>query len=569
MESVLNNPYRVIGILVGTSRKDEHTKTQKLKMYIDAEAEVPEDFCFPLIGSLNRSLAKVDVATSKLNLDNDRINAALFWFYKGNEVTDEPAFDFLKENDHQNAIQTWTKKIGTSEINQNNCSAYHNLSTLLYCNAFEGSNINSSLFEQGVHLKLKFLDSDYIKGFKTLAADATFKTTKKELQFLFLNQVKSEIDKHGGVSADKFIDILNNQVFSAKADYLNEFIQKPIEKIENKIEETKKRQKDNKARAGDYGNDLYKSTKKDLALIKSILGSSNIKFISISDKLANEILQCSITLFNHFYETDTEVGETALDLDEKAKSIAIGSIVKERIEESIPVLLKYIDDRANREKQKRIKVDFDNLKAIIDENENKTDTVVNANQLLSNAKQYLDNIKSIIGNTDELYLILSSRIASDAQSMCVGEINKIQSTLNTVYDSTTKTAIVRQLKGKVNEAWNVVIIIGHMDLSQSFRVKYNSNKASLSSIKSQLATVDTGGGGCYIATMAYGDYDHPQVLILRQFRDEFLDKSKLGKWFIKTYYHYSPKLVEKLKNKITINNIIRKILNQIINLIKK
>ncbi len=74
--------------------------------------------------------------------------------------------------------------------------------------------------------------------------------------------------------------------------------------------------------------------------------------------------------------------------------------------------------------------------------------------------------------------------------------------------------------------------------------------------------------GCYIATMVYGDYNHPQVMILRQFRDEVLDKMVLGKWFIKTYYHYSPKIVEKLKNKKAINIIIRKSLNQFIKLLK-
>jgi hypothetical protein len=75
-------------------------------------------------------------------------------------------------------------------------------------------------------------------------------------------------------------------------------------------------------------------------------------------------------------------------------------------------------------------------------------------------------------------------------------------------------------------------------------------------------------GGCFIATMAYGDYDHPQVMILRKFRDNTLDKSVLGRWFIKSYYHYSPKLVERLKNKKTLKSIIRKALNQFIKFIK-
>jgi predicted amino acid dehydrogenase len=69
--------------------------------------------------------------------------------------------------------------------------------------------------------------------------------------------------------------------------------------------------------------------------------------------------------------------------------------------------------------------------------------------------------------------------------------------------------------------------------------------------------------------MAYGDYQHPQVIILRQFRDDFLDKTILGKWFTKTYYNYSPLLVEKLKNKKVVNSLIRKTLNQFIKLLKK
>lgn len=75
--------------------------------------------------------------------------------------------------------------------------------------------------------------------------------------------------------------------------------------------------------------------------------------------------------------------------------------------------------------------------------------------------------------------------------------------------------------------------------------------------------------GCYIATMAYGDYDHPQVLELRKFRDDFLSKTKLGRSFIKLYYQYSPSLVEILKNKQGINLIIRKFLDQCIKTIKK
>ena len=76
-------------------------------------------------------------------------------------------------------------------------------------------------------------------------------------------------------------------------------------------------------------------------------------------------------------------------------------------------------------------------------------------------------------------------------------------------------------------------------------------------------------GGCYIATMVYKDYDHPKVMVLRNFRDTFLTKYFLGRVFIRWYYRYSPSLVELLKDKKAINRMIEKILNCVIKLVDK
>lgn len=51
--------------------------------------------------------------------------------------------------------------------------------------------------------------------------------------------------------------------------------------------------------------------------------------------------------------------------------------------------------------------------------------------------------------------------------------------------------------------------------------------------------------GCYIATSVYGSYDCPQVWVLRRYRDYKLDKTILGRAFIKLYYTFSPMLVKK------------------------
>ena len=578
MKVILNNPYRIVGLLVGATAAEQRRQLTRLQRFLEADKEPEDDFSFPTLGHIHRTLESVNEASSKLNLDSDKMSSALFWFYKGNPITDEPAFDAIKEADLNQVLSIWTKLTSNGEVTQRNASAYSNLGTLYLSGILEGTNTNEALLEQGISLKLKFLESDFIKDFKALATDETYKTTKKELQLLFLNQVQSEIEKSGGITSNKFLDILTKQEFSAKEDFFKGFVQKPIEQIEKKIEEAKAKRKANKANAVNVGKTLYEQTSESLKQLKSILGTSNLRFSSISDKVSDEILQCGIDYFSHYRDSSTDPGSASMDLFRKAKTLAVGNIAKQRCSENTENLQEWIDDKPEREKQARIIVDLERLKNLIDEYEGRSETVANGKQLLASARPYLGNVKSILGSTDELYLGLSSRIASDAQGMCVSEINKLQERFSNTYDNSTKLAAILLLKQSVDEAWEVTTTIGGMDLRQDFRTRYTQNRTSLSNLKTQLAAVNTGGrtggsgsgggSGCYIATMAYGDYDHPQVMILRQFRDEVLDKSALGKWFIKTYYHYSPKLVERLKNQKTVNIIIRKALNQFIKLIK-
>ena len=56
------------------------------------------------------------------------------------------------------------------------------------------------------------------------------------------------------------------------------------------------------------------------------------------------------------------------------------------------------------------------------------------------------------------------------------------------------------------------------------------------------------GGGCFVATAAYGDRRHPDVVALRRFRDETLVKYRAGRAFIRTYWVVGPVMARMTKS---------------------
>lgn len=89
----------------------------------------------------------------------------------------------------------------------------------------------------------------------------------------------------------------------------------------------------------------------------------------------------------------------------------------------------------------------------------------------------------------------------------------------------------------------------------SYNHSYNNTPSRSNSQKSE---------GCYIATMAYGDYNHPSVMVLRQFRDERLLTNYVGRVFVSFYYWVSPKMVKVLTGHRRTNAIIRIVLDKIV-----
>ncbi|HAQ71564.1 MAG TPA: hypothetical protein DCR48_11375 [Flavobacteriales bacterium] len=91
---------------------------------------------------------------------------------------------------------------------------------------------------------------------------------------------------------------------------------------------------------------------------------------------------------------------------------------------------------------------------------------------------------------------------------------------------------------------------------------YSSQIEAIIPVGTENAKAPAAGGGCFIATAAMGDYNHPVVMDLRLFRDNWLLKRDWGVKFTNWYYTHGPKaanIIEKstLLRKLTFFAIVK------------
>ncbi|MCL4479788.1 MAG: hypothetical protein M1381_11975 [Deltaproteobacteria bacterium] len=68
------------------------------------------------------------------------------------------------------------------------------------------------------------------------------------------------------------------------------------------------------------------------------------------------------------------------------------------------------------------------------------------------------------------------------------------------------------------------------------------------------------GNKCFIATAVYGDPNGPEVQVFRNFRDEVLLSSPIGRKFVSLYYQFSPYIASLIKRSTFIKLIVKTII---------
>ena len=573
MNIIKQNPFRILGLTGNATEKELQRQIGIIKRYAEIGKTKSFDYDFEFLGDFSRSLDEIQQASNRIEQADKKLLYSLFWFVKNNQF-DEIAFNNLKEKDLDKAIEIWNKTL-KDEITSKNYSSYLNLSTLYIALSIIDDQIELQKLQVGISLKGNLIHSENLKDFSKLVTGNGILNNPFEISKKFVDEViellKPYLNKRNGISTNDLISLFNTFPASIKKYISAKFTEIPISSIENKIEKTTRKRKDNPRDAEEYGEKLYKSTKSDITLLKKLMGASSVQFQMIANKLANEILQCSIDFFNKHRDENSEFdpGDDAIKITKYAKSIGATGHTNDRIIEAMASIQEWVDDKPNRERQEVIAGDLAFVTNKLQRFQNLSNSIDNSRDLVVSCKPKLINIKNELGSYDDFYLQISSAVAGNAMGMIIEVVNDAQSGLE--YNP-SKLILLPDI---VSSAVSVLNQMDSIDMNSEVRNRYNTNKGTINSINSQLQTINrqrtsssSSSSGCYIATMAYGDYDHPQVMILRKFRDETLSNTILGKSFIRFYYATSPYLVKLLQNQKYINKIIRNILDKFVNKVK-
>ena len=129
MKSVINNPYRIAGILANSSEKDILKQKSKIKRFSEVGKEISSEYDFPFFTSLQRSSAIIDKAFSDIEQNQNKVSYSLFWFLNLNPI-DNTAIQHLISGNKGKVTEICKKLTYEKEVNSKNYSAFNNISKL-------------------------------------------------------------------------------------------------------------------------------------------------------------------------------------------------------------------------------------------------------------------------------------------------------------------------------------------------------------------------------------------------------------------------------------------------------
>jgi hypothetical protein len=569
MDLIHENPFRVLGLNANSTERELQKQIAKVKRYIDVGKTVNFPTDYPFLRTIERPIDAIHQASGQIEQSYKKFYYALFWFVSETSF-DEIAHKKLEDNNVSSAIEIWNKKL-QEDINDKNFSAYLNVSSLYLALADNGNRLNCELLSDGLNLKGKILTSQSLNKLAELLhlkldcinlEDFTIQYVDEILQWL-----NPYIGKSNGIKSNEVIHLFSAFPSNIRTYVSDKFTEEPFLEIKRMVRECSLRRETSPLKANQLARNLYNNSKDSLDYLQATLGSDNVKYQLLLDNFANELIQCSIDYFNSQLKNENyDPHKAALLILKLIDKINTSAQIDYRLKENIDTLESL---KAEREKEKKenssldeIKTTIANMSLAIKRFQYSTKSINTARNLIINCEGDLKAIRYKLGSADETYLMFCDALANNALNMLVDVINEKQ--------ENPKQYGLPNLLSSFSEAKTLTQKLLRMDGSNEVKAILRQNLQTISDLKSTLEKINKqNNSGCYVATMAYGSYDHPQVLVLRQFRDDVLSQSWYGRLFIKIYYKTSPYLVSLLQGYEKPNLFIKKQLDKFIRKLHK
>jgi hypothetical protein len=300
-----SNPYRFLGVISNSGIKNIQKNLSKIKAYskIGKHLSLSYDLSFFNLQKIDRSESRIKEAENKILLDSNKVKHSLFWFIELNSI-DKIALENLNKGNFEKSETIWRKVIKNNSISKSNFSAYNNLSTLLFLmslsdeknDKFENSKTSILLIKEALKLKSELMFSDHLHDLSSLITGNENAINKENILNFFNENISQLFNKNfSSVETSNIIKDSNNELSQS---FNFSLISGPLDSLNVLINDANNLLNKNHSNGTEIGKGLIKNSVSHLKLLKDILGKNDIKYQSISDKLANQILQCGILCFN-------------------------------------------------------------------------------------------------------------------------------------------------------------------------------------------------------------------------------------------------------------------------------
>lgn len=460
MKLIEQNPFRMLGIPVNAGARDFAANKGKMRL-LDVGKEVA--FPLDLVGLLSpiaRTSESVTAAERDTNQPHDKVRHALFWFAKPTSQLGAMAYNNLLSGNIDTAwrnfqrSQDWESKLCLSTI----CLQKGDI-----INAFEA---------------ITLVIDEYCKEFVAAVAGLTYTVDVASVRQDYITALASEMDV-----AELYSQLKDACISPIILDEVrHKAVEMPIAAIERAIMNVKATNQENAQAQLDAGRSLVKVVRKNMPLLEHLLGKSDLRYTRLSDKVANQILQCSINYHNATDHVSASVVETCIKMVKYARDLAFGKLVQQRIDESIKTLENKKAELPPAGVESEFNAIMNALKTFVEQ----PDRIVHSVTLLNTVKPYLESVKSRLGVGNAFYLKLSSQIVNNALHNLVIEVNAAQESEVIDIEGTKFRVGSEKTKSALKAAWNCTKLIESLDMDTTTKTHFNTNKDTLRYMCSQM-----------------------------------------------------------------------------------